>query len=164
VSLGRDYLSGDAGPTFAISGSAPTRVGAELSRREYVVLRSNPGGTPADGTANGNTVTLVATGKRVTLRTITILEVNANPATGNRHFRMAVYDGDGVDRGTFGGFRPFGGEGIPGGGTLAEAYQYDGEAGETIEIDRTGANGLQVQLTGYANGGHFAVLIGYSPG
>lgn len=142
------------------AGGYPAIAGCESNGDGWAVVQSNLNSVTADGVAEANPVTLVAAGRPVTLLAVIPLRVGVNPATKKRHYRLEVYDGDGVDRQSFGHWRIVGAEGTAG----ATGYAYRGEVGKRIESGKRGTNGLRVQPRGYADGGHVRFLILFQEG
>jgi hypothetical protein len=137
------------------SGNPVTYTNAESGASEWAIVRSNPAGAPADGTVSVNTITIAPAGTFISLDRIVIMRVGVNGGTFKHHWRIVLLDGDGVDRETFGHFRIGGGEGTAG----VTGFAYDTPEGALIEIGRQGTNGLQLILTGYADGGHVTAMV-----
>lgn len=141
------------------AGPYPAIAGCESNGDGWAIIASNPA-SQADGVLVLNQVTLVPAGTAVTLISMTLLRVGVHPATKNRHFRVELYDGDGVDRETFGHYRATAEIGIAG----ATGYAYAGAVGRYLEKNKRGTNGLQVWCRGYADGGHVRVLVRFRQG
>lgn len=153
------YFAGGPGPSHPITGAAPTLIGTNFSYENYCIISTNPDGSLAPGVANVNRVTLAPAGRPVMLHSILQLsETDDGTAALNRHYRGFLFDGDGVDRETFGYSKTLGGGHF---GGAAGAYAYEHPAGNLYHYGVKGNNGLQVALQSFINGGHFACVVMY---
>lgn len=142
------------------AGGVPAISGCESNGDGWAIISSDPGGALGDGVLNVNQVELVPVGVSALLISITPLRVGVNPVTKKRHFRVEVYDGDGIDRESFCHWRAIANSGTAG----ATGYAYRSEVGHPVWINRRGLNGLQVWCRGYADGGHVRALVKYRRG